>query len=183
MLILRLSQSGRPIAWISQNQAVTLYATDQVVWQLGAEMKTVFGGCNHTGERSSIHIAPIIASLGDHRQGKHHAPLDNRLLFRRDDYTCLYCGEQFPHSQLSRDHVVPKAAGGKDTWTNLVTACKRCNHHKGPRTPEQANMPLLAIPFEPNPFESMYLANHKILEDQMEYLKSRFSNNRNWLAA
>ncbi len=183
MLILRLSQSGNPVAWIDQNQAVTLYSSDQVLWQLGSQIKTVYGGINHLGERSHVNIAPIIASRGDNHHGLQHAPLDNRLLFRRDNYHCLYCGEQFSHSMLSRDHVIPKSQGGKDSWTNLVTACKRCNHRKGARTPEEAGMPLLAIPFEPNPFESMYLANHKILQDQMEYLQSRFSNRRNWLVA
>lgn len=65
---------------------------------------------------------------------------------------------------------------------NVVSACQRCNHFKGGRTPEQAGMELLAIPFEPNIFEFMYLANRKILGDQMAYLSSRFSGKRTWQA-
>jgi len=181
--VLRLSQSGWPVAWISQNHAVTLYASEQVIWQLGDHIKTVYGGLNHDGERSHIEIAPIIASLGEVKSPNKHAPLDNQLLFRRDDYRCLYCGEQFERLALSRDHVIPRAQGGRDIWTNVVTACKRCNHRKGARTPEEANMPLLAVPFEPNPYESLYLANHRIQADQMEYLQSRFSCHREWLVA
>src|SRR5690606_34776009 len=109
--------------------------------------------------------------------------LANPMLFRRDNYLCLYCGQKFCPSLLTRDHVVPRVQGGKDRWGNVVSACQRCNHYKGGRTPEQAGMELLAIPFEPNIFEFMYLANRKILGDQMAYLSSRFSGKRNWQAA
>ena len=64
-----------------------------------------------------------------------------------------------------------------------MAACRRCNNSKGNRTPEQANMPLLAVPFEPNPFEMMYLSQHTILGDQMSYLKEQFTGRREWLAA
>ena len=62
-----------------------------------------------------------------------------------------------------------------------MAACKRCNNGKGNRTPEQANMPLLAVPFKPNPFEVMYLSQHAILGDQMDYLKRNFTGRREWL--
>ena len=109
--------------------------------------------------------------------------LSNALLFRRDGHRCMYCGFEFEHRGLTRDHIVPRVQGGSDTWTNVVTACARCNHHKGGRTPEQAGMALLAIPFEPNVFEFMYLANHRIRGDQMEYLQARFTGRRCWEAA
>lgn len=102
------------------------------------------------------------------------------MLFRRDNYLCLYCGQSFCSQELTRDHVLPRAQGGKDIWTNVVSACKRCNHTKGNRTPEQANMPLLAVPFAPNPFEYLYLSNRHIITDQMDYLSKQFSNHRDW---
>lgn len=75
---------------------------------------------------------------------------------------------------------MPRVQGGQDVWTNVVTACRRCNHRKGGNTPEQAHMSLLAIPFTPNQYEWMYLANRNILGDQMDYLKTRFSGRRSW---
>jgi hypothetical protein len=42
-------------------------------------------------------------------------------------------------------------------------------------------MELLAVPFSPNVFEFMYLANRQILGDQMAFLKARFSGMRHWL--
>ena len=107
-------------------------------------------------------------------------PLCNRTLFRRDDHRCLYCGEQLPRSELTRDHVHPLSRGGTDRWENVVAACKRCNWKKDDKTPEEANMPLLAVPFRPNPFEWHFLAKDRILADQMDYLSRQFKAKRAW---
>lgn len=76
----------------------------------------------------------------------------NRLKFSRenvylrDDYTCQYCGVQFAPRDLTLDHVVPASKNGRKDWTNVVAACRTCNHRKGNRTPLGANMPLLNEP-------------------------------------
>ena len=178
--ILRLSKTGLPLNWLSRQEAATLYARDQVLWQLGDEQFEMLGGINKNGERSSLQMAPIIACDG-HSYTKSFAPtLINSLLFRRDGHLCLYCGKTFNDNELTRDHVIPKVQGGKDIWTNVVAACRRCNQHKGGRTPEQANMELLAVPFEPNRFEILFLQNRQIRGDQMEYLQARFTDQRKW---
>ena len=59
----------------------------------------------------------------------------------------------------------------------MVTACKRCNNHKAGRTPEQAGMELLAIPFTPTHAEYVYLQGRRILADQMEFLLAHFPRN------
>ena len=71
---------------------------------------------------------------------------------------------------LSRDHVVPVSRGGRDVWTNSVTACRRCNTKKANRSPELAGMPLLYVPYVPSRHEHFILRNRRILADQMEYL-------------
>jgi 5-methylcytosine-specific restriction endonuclease McrA len=68
---------------------------------------------------------------------------------------------------------MPKSRGGKNNWTNVVAACKPCNHRKGNKTPEEAKMHLLYVPYVPNIFEKMILRNKKILADQMEFLIGR----------
>lgn len=178
--ILRLNKAGVPIAWLSKEQAATLYVRGQVIWSLGDDCLRMHGGHNNLGQQSYLDIAPIIACEGDPAVVKATPSLSNRYLFRRDGHHCMYCGGLFSDVELTRDHIVPKVQGGMDHWTNLVAACRRCNHHKGGRTPEQAGMELLAIPFEPNMFEFMYLANRQILGDQMEYLAARFSGMREW---
>jgi 5-methylcytosine-specific restriction endonuclease McrA len=67
---------------------------------------------------------------------------NRRNIFLRDNYSCMYCKKQLDTHELSVDHIVPKSRGGKETWDNLVTACKPCNCLKGDRTPEEANMVL-----------------------------------------
>ena len=181
--ILKLNKFGLPQSWVSREEAATLYVKEQVLWSLGDDTFRIYGGYNRIGERSSLTLAPIIACAGATDANSFIPALNNRLLFRRDGHICMYCGHRFDDGNLTRDHIIPKVQGGPDSWTNVVAACARCNHRKGGRTPEQADMELLAIPFEPNLFEFMYLANRQIRGDQMEYLQARFSGQRCWEAA
>ena len=83
------------------------------------------------GGRMSIQL-PSVAVTTDHfnfRKGR--VRFSRHLLYVRDLFTCQYCGEQFNHRELSIDHVTPRCDGGKTTWENCVTSCKRCNLHKG----------------------------------------------------
>lgn len=73
--------------------------------------------------------------------------LTRQNIFKRDKFCCQYCGK---NRDLTLDHVVPKARGGKSAWTNLVTACKRCNTVKGNSTPEEAGIHLKLRPFKPS---------------------------------
>lgn len=52
-------------------------------------------------------------------------------IFRRDEHKCQYCGIRPGDKELTIDHVVPKAKGGKTTWENCVLACVECNSIKG----------------------------------------------------
>lgn len=180
MMILRLNKGGMPQAWISLEEAAVQYCQQKVVFELGTSSYRLRGGWNSQGQRSVLHLSSIIACDGRVVNPSGQVPLKNRFLFRRDNYTCLYCGEHFPVSQLTCDHVKPKSRGGKNSWSNAVTACSRCNHHKGARTPEEAGMTLLAVPFEPNLYEHFYLRNRNILSDQMEFLSNHFSSKRCW---
>lgn len=67
----------------------------------------------------------------------------------RDDFRCQYCRSKLPMSKLNYDHVVPRQQGGKTTWENIVMSCYKCNEKKRNRTPDEAGMPLLALPRKP----------------------------------
>ncbi len=175
--ILRLDKAGFPTGWLSKEAATVLYARQQIIWSMGEETITMRGGYSHQGVQTKIHLPSIIACEGMVSERNKKPALCNRLLFRRDQYICMYCGGKFSHPDLSRDHIIPRIQGGRDCWNNVVTACRRCNQRKGGRTPEQASMELLAIPFEPNPFEYLYLANRYIMADQMAFLEAKFSKN------
>ncbi len=81
-----------------------------------------------------------------------------------------YRSRKYRERELSKDHVVPISKRGRDNWVNVVTACRPCNHRKANRTPEQARMELLYVPYTPNRHEHFILQNRNILADQMEYL-------------
>jgi 5-methylcytosine-specific restriction endonuclease McrA len=174
-MILSLDIGGRPLSWLPWQDAVCLYVRDQIAWTAGDQIFPIRGGINQLSkQQSEIHVNSIIAVRGA-RAGlyENHTPmLSNRELFRRDEHTCLYCGDRLPTSALTRDHVQPLAFGGGDHWDNVVTACKPCNQRKGCRTPEKANMPLLALPYAPSRIEYLILANRRILSDQMAFLRA-----------
>lgn len=178
--VLRVDVSGMPLEWIDYRDAVRLYHTEQVAYACGSTLYRLHGGINaHTGNRSILDVNSIIATVGHakilDKAGSHYTPpLNNQTLFKRDDYVCLYCGNKFLARDLSRDHVTPLSQGGADSWTNVVTACRRCNNHKAGYSPEQANMQLLAIPFTPTYAEYIYLKGRRVLVDQMEFLKAHF---------
>jgi len=182
--ILRLNTYGIPIAWISKTHAATLYAKDMIVWEYGKNDHVIYGGIQQNGVRSSMEMSAVVAVYGKSKNTLAlRTEFNNRMLFKRDNYHCMYCGYQFPPEHLTCDHVVPKSKGGKNRWENVVSACKRCNHLKADHLLEELDMALLAIPFRPNIFEAMYLSQHTILRDQMDYLATRFSGNRIWRAA
>ena len=155
-------------------QACFYYAKNLVAWTLGCEAFTVYGGLSRaTGARSSITGHSIIAVKGKAMAMKGFAqvpPLNNRELFRRDRHVCAYCGGEFSFLRLTRYHVLPLSRGGNDAWMNVVTACRHCNGHKRNRTPEEAGVQLLYVPYVPNKAEYLILTNRRILVDQMEFL-------------
>lgn len=178
-LILRLDVAGAPVRWLPWQDAVNLYAREMIAWTAGERLFTFKGGINRTtGQRSIVKINSIIAVKRSNqlKQAKRTIPpLTNRELFLRDAHLCMYCGHKYREASLTRDHIIPISKGGKDRWSNVVTACRHCNTHKANRTPEKANMPLLAIPFIPNWAEYLALSNRRILIDQMDFLKTQFT--------
>jgi 5-methylcytosine-specific restriction endonuclease McrA len=91
--------------------------------------------------------------------------LSRREVFRRDGYTCQYCGKHA--ADLTIDHVLPRHLGGLHIWTNVVTACAPCNHRKGARRLEDAHMALLHPPKEP-PASAVYIFGRH-LADNLEW--------------
>ncbi|MBM4195651.1 MAG: HNH endonuclease [Gammaproteobacteria bacterium] len=165
-----------PLEWIDFRETVRLYTQAQIAYACGSLLFEVRGGYSaKTGLRSVVEVNSIIATIGRTPgvaalREDYCPPLNNKTLFRRDANLCLYCGVRFMSRDLTRDHVTPLSKGGRDSWTNVVTACRRCNNHKGGRIPEGAGMQLIAVPFTPTYAEYIYLKGRRVLADQMEFL-------------
>ena len=178
--ILRTNNAGTPLEWISYRDAVRLHYMEQVSYAIGMHLGRIYGGINAISNKQSfIDLHSIIATHGTnpHLYNIYTPPLNNTALFRRDGYICMYCGQSYKRNKLSRDHILPLSQGGHDDWKNVVTACRTCNNKKAGKTPEEAKMELIAIPFVPTRAEYVYLQSRNILADQMEFLKNHFPRN------
>ncbi len=190
MRVLKLDISGVPEAWISREDAAGYYATGSIAWTLGEPMTVLRGGINRRGVQSRIDVHPILAVNGASAAGILLASVPrltrfNHKLFARDRNMCAYCGEVFPVEQLEREHIVPLSQGGADRWMNVVASCRPCNQKKANRTPDQARMPLLYLPYVPSRWEDMILQarSEHIVADQMEFLKAGLPQGSRLLAA
>ena len=176
-MILKLDIAGRPVGWMSKEDGALLYCRDQVAWEAGQDFVRLHGGFSaRTGDRSVLDVNTILAirSMDRHAINAGDVPaLTNLRLFRRDEFTCLYCGEMLSASLLTRDHIVPLSRGGRDVWENVLAACRPCNQRKDDRLPREAGMRLLAVPYAPNRAEGLILTNRRILADQMAFLRTR----------
>lgn len=152
-------------------------ASGAVAWVEGiGPLATLRGGFNVArGRQSVIEVHPIIALHGASRVNLFDVvpAFSKGKLFRRDRMTCAYCGQRFPERDLQCEHIVPESRGGRWTWMNLVTACGVCNGRKADRTPEEARMPLVYLPYVPNRFEDFLLEGRHIRADVHEWLAAR----------
>ena len=124
--VLQLDIQGTPQAWISLEHAATHMATGSVAWVDGdGPLATLRGGFNVArGRQSVMDVHPIVALHGASRVNLFDVvpPFSKGKLFRRDRFTCAYCGEHFAERDLQCEHIVPASRGGLWTWMNLVTA-------------------------------------------------------------
>lgn len=153
--VLVLNANFEPIHVCNMKRAVGLLLTEK------ADLVVNGRGEIHTASRTFPR--PSIIRL-QHMVHKPRAKvkLTRREVFRRDQFTCQYCGK---HTlDLTIDHVVPKHLGGEHSWTNVVAACAACNHHKGGRTLLDAKMRLMHQPQEP-PGSAYYLFNRHLTEN------------------
>jgi 5-methylcytosine-specific restriction endonuclease McrA len=192
--VLRADVAGMPLEWVDYKEAARLYHQGQVAYACGSTLYRLHGGTNAlSGRRTVLEVSSIIATVGHtanpgNTRHDYIPPLNNQTLFRRDGYLCMYCAQRFSAAELSRDHIRPFSQGGQDTWNNVVTACRRCNNAKASRTPEQAHMQLVAVPFTPTYAEYIFLKGRRVLADQMQYLLAHFPRSsplhariQNWL--
>lgn len=175
--VLQLDIQGTPQHWISLEDAALHYATGTVAWEEGeSPLATFRGGWNAaSGRQSTLVIHPIIALRGWSRTNLYDVvpAVTKAKLLRRDRCTCAYCGQIFLEKDLEAEHIVPDAKGGPYAWMNLVAACRLCNHRKSCRTPEQAGMPLLYMPYIPSRYEDFLLRSRNIRADVHEWLAAR----------
>lgn len=95
---------------------------------------------------------PSVIVLKDFVQPAKSTAFTRFNLFLRDEFSCQYCGST---GDMTFDHVVPRARGGRTTWQNVVASCGPCNRRKGAKTVRQAGLQLRKQPIEPSTSQLM----------------------------
>jgi 5-methylcytosine-specific restriction endonuclease McrA len=162
---LLLSSGYEPVKVIPWQRAITLLFLGkvEVLEEYDAELRAV----------SVVLRAPaVVRLLRAFRRHPRPVKFSRAHLYARDDHACQYCGAQAPPEELTYDHVVPRAQGGRTEWTNIVTCCHPCNRAKGGRTPRQAGMQLARPPARPAwmPAMVIQLSTRAIPEPWRAYL-------------
>lgn len=152
--VLVLNANFEPINVCSTRRAIGLILTEKAAM--------VVNGRGHIHTINQLLPRPSVIRLEHmiHRP-RPRVKLTRREVFRRDNYTCQYCGRR--DSTLTVDHILPKHLGGQHVWTNVVAACPGCNHRKGGRRLEEVHMSLLHMPKEP-PASAVYLYGRHLEE-------------------
>ena len=120
-------------------------------------------------------LIPKVIILKNYKAIPHtELPFSRENIFKRDEYTCQYCGKKLPGNELTLDHVYPKSRFGPDTWENIVACCKECNQYKAKRTPKEAGMKLLRRPARPTDGKLFELTKSscKNIEYLLKYYKT-----------
>ena len=99
--------------------------------------------------RMKFKIPEVIVLDEYDKSPAHKVKFSRRAIYKRDNYTCQYCGGQPGPPELNVDHVIPRSQGGQTTWENCVLSCVTCNSRKDNKTPEQAHMKLRSKPVKP----------------------------------
>jgi 5-methylcytosine-specific restriction endonuclease McrA len=99
--------------------------------------------------RSQLRVPEVIALTRYDRVPNNTVTFSRRNIFKRDRFTCQYCGCQPGKEELTIDHVLPRSRGGVSTWENCVLACVDCNSRKADQLPHEARMPLIKHPERP----------------------------------
>lgn len=185
--ILILNSGGEALRWVKYNISAGYYANDRVIWSMGAHDVMLRGGINAvSGKQTILTMDTIVAINSKTSPTKFKAytspPLTNKLLFKRDKNLCAYCGNIFASDNLTRDHVIPRASNGSNTWDNVVTACNSCNHWKAAKHVDGKTIKLMYVPYTPTHNEHLILRNRTILADQMEFLLKGVSRNSRLLS-
>lgn len=120
-------------------------------------------------------IPEVISLVEFDRLPKAAVTFSRRNIFKRDKFTCQYCGAQPKSDDLTIDHVVPRAHGGETTWENCVLACTSCNHRKADRTPTEARMKLRKEPVRPR-WNPAFSRHNLRLESWQKFISDAYWN-------
>jgi len=137
------------LMWNESARAIDPVDLQTYDWKDWAKREPAEGDPFIQSVRFRLKLPEVVTLTGYDKMPKTVVTFNRRNLFRRDHYTCQYCGIQPGTEELTIDHVLPRSRGGTSRWDNCVLACVACNHRKANRTPQAAGMRLRKQPVQP----------------------------------
>ena len=159
-MVLLLNQDYSPLSLCSVQRAFLLIFLNK------AELVEVVKGQQLRSISSSYPFPSVVKIKKYIHVPYQRVVLSRQNIFKRDEGKCQYCGTT---KDLTLDHVIPRSKGGKSNWTNLVTACKKCNSVKGDYALNQIGMKLFKKPVKPT-YLSFLKMNQMFKEEWIPYL-------------
>lgn len=164
--VLLLNQAEQPLTIVSWKRALTLIFSDKanVVTYSDVWVDSITNSWNlpsiirmENGEefRNTIFKVPRCTKKRVHI---------------RDGYICAYCGKRCKKEQLTVDHINPQSRGGRLTWDNSVTSCKKCNSKKANKSLEESGMQLRYKHYTPSSIFELFLEEYEHKPDWKKYL-------------
>ena len=122
-----------------------------------------------------LRVPEVVTLVSYDRYRESTVTFSRRNLFKRDHSTCQYCGGRPGSSELTIDHVLPRAQGGVSSWENCALACVSCNSRKANRTPDQAGMRLRKKPVRPD-WKPIYSYSNVRVESWSRFISEAYWN-------
>jgi 5-methylcytosine-specific restriction endonuclease McrA len=111
-------------------------------------------------------VVPMVIRLVEYVKSlfRNAIPYTKRNVFVRDAYTCQYCGKVLAPNEATVDHIIAKVDGGKSSWENCTTACKRCNNIKADKPLNKCGLKLRKQPYRPSAGDFIRLRSKHLVD-------------------
>jgi len=158
--VLLLNQSYEPISVINWQRAISMLTLGKV------EVVKEYDGKQIRSKYLVLKMPAVVRLLNIFKRPRKRVKFNKMNVLARDGWKCQYCNQKFPTSELTYDHVIPRARGGKTNWENIVMCCPKCNSKKKDRLPHEAGLKLRKLPTKPDwvPIFSVTLSRKQIPE-------------------
>jgi 5-methylcytosine-specific restriction endonuclease McrA len=181
--VLVLNKGWKPVGIIGMQRAVSLLFSNykgtnepkariidpndfqQYTWEDWSKLKPKEGEGTVLSSTATFRAPLVILLTKFDRLPMHKVSFSRKTMWRRDDFTCQYCGIKSP--ELTIDHIHPKSRGGKTTWDNCCLACVKCNMRKANRTPAEAKM-------------NFFFPNYKPTKPKYNFFKNDIVKCKTW---
>ena len=163
--VLLLNASFEPLRVINWKRALTLVFSGkvEVVEEYSREIHSI---------SLVVRLPAVVRLFTLIRVRGSSVKFSRQNIYARDNYECQYCGCQPSVSELTYDHIIPRAYGGATDWTNIVTCCITCNRRKGGKSLEQSGLRLRHSPKKPTwqPYVTVALGMRNPPDSWRDYL-------------